>query len=118
MDVESEILRLRTENEELKARIELLARDYAVFALPDCPALHFSRQQRALLKALYERMPATVSNDALFHILYGLRPECDVPGESTLKVMICNIRRRLVGTRYRLITEWGSGYRLQGDARV
>lgn len=70
------------------------------------------------LTLLAKRSGATVRFESIHNDLYGLDPDGG-PDPKILRVYASQIRKRLEGTRVRIKTVWGVGYKLElvGDAR-
>ncbi len=80
-------------------------------------ALKLTRSEKALLTILVDRADKLVTKETLALLLYQDRPD-DPPNEKIVDVYICKIRPKLAGTGVSIVTEWGQGYRLEGDAAV
>ncbi|MEP3245758.1 MAG: helix-turn-helix domain-containing protein [Sneathiella sp.] len=73
--------------------------------------IELTRTQYAILHMLFKRMPHTVSHESLMSALYEERS--DPPFDTTLKMHVMKLRKRLMDTNLYVITDWGLGYRLE-----
>lgn len=107
----AEVERLRDENAVLSEALETIRKGYAAFELPDGGSARLTYTERAILKLLYDRCGRLCGRQALWEMMYAVRPTKDIPSVKIIDVMICKIRRKLVG--WRITTVWGTGYILE-----
>ncbi|MGA7807146.1 helix-turn-helix domain-containing protein [Bradyrhizobium sp.] len=59
-----------------------------------------------------------VSRDGLYTVLYGDRPECDMPDPKGLDVLICKLRARLKPAGIQIKTRWADGWSIPDKAKL
>lgn len=111
--ITAEVEALRTQNEELRTRIEALQGEFDVFVLPGEELLSLTGIERALAKILFDRHGVAVRKDGIHTILYGLRGSEETPDPKIIDVLVCNLRAKLRDTAYEIVTAWGHGYALK-----
>lgn len=79
--------------------------------LIDGVLIHFRLLESTIFNVLYKRSPNLVTPDRLMDVLYANKP--DEPLIAIINVTICTIRRKIQGTRIRIESIWGRGYRLK-----
>lgn len=111
MDVRS----LREENELLRERVLQLE---AMLAPPPVRLPGFRPFEMRLITAIARREHG-LSWDALFDVLYGDRPESELPQLQILKVRMTTARKKLAHRHpdVRVTTVRGWGYRMDADCR-
>lgn len=81
--------------------------DHAVDEL----GLPFTPKERLTLISLFEANGRVLSK---YQITDATHAGCeDEPELKTVDVRVCNIRRKLKGTGWNIVTAWGRGYRLE-----
>ena len=73
--------------------------------------IHFRQLESTIFNTLYKRSPNLVTPDRLMDVLYADKP--DELFAAIINVTICTIRRKIRGTRVRIESIWGRGYRLK-----
>lgn len=76
----------------------------------DAQALHLTPRQGEFMSVLIDAMPRIVDRAFIIQTLY---PHEDGPMHQIIGVWCCHIRKRLKGTRLRLISHWGRGISLR-----
>lgn len=66
--------------------------------------------QIEILHVLARRSPGMVLRGVLFDAVYGQMPEAPLPG--TLDTHLCNARKLISGSGWKIEVAWGSGWRL------
>ena len=112
--LQREVELLRTQNAELRARLEAIEADYGSFVLPGDELAAFTGTERSIVKILHDRGGRLVRKDGIHQILYGLRGDRDVPDIKIIDVLICRLRKKL--TAWEVVTDWGNGYALRPKA--
>lgn len=79
---------------------------------PDAVGLRLTGQERQILHCLYERRGKNVLTHALERAASLAGRGEDVLA-NTMKVRICKLRQKLGRTSWRIVGEWGLGYRLE-----
>jgi DNA-binding response OmpR family regulator len=112
------IEQLETKIEELEGRLSSIRADFEMFLLPGDEGLKLTTSERMLCKLLHDANRRPVGRGHLYDALYSLKPEADWADEKIIDVFICKIRRKLVGSNWRIKTEWGVGYSLHKRGAV
>lgn len=109
-----EIVRLRDENETLRARIAQLEQMFGGVICP--PDWRLSKDEERLVMALYHCRDAA-SWDHLIEALWG-RFNRDEPSDpvGVIRIHVLRVRRKLGAAT--IETRWGYGYRLGAEARA
>lgn len=81
--------------------------------MPDVPDAKFTLGEYGLIKLLLSRANRTMAHESIWTALYAARPESAWPGTEIVKVYVCRLRKKLRGSPWRIINEWGVGYRLE-----
>jgi DNA-binding winged helix-turn-helix (wHTH) protein len=76
--------------------------------------VHLTPMEWSLLEALRARMNRTPSREFLMDCLYG---QGDGARGNILDVLVCRLRQKLNGTRYRIVTRHRLGFRLEKIAQ-
>lgn len=108
---------LRDERDALAERVRVLeALLYEVDWVP--PHWALTTSEASMLNLLTVRR-GTVSDDHMFDVLYGDRPECDQPSIKMIKIKVCLLRKKLarlpVPVRIKTMTR---GYCLDDATRL
>lgn len=83
--------------------------------LPDGVRSRLTPTEARFFELLKKRSGHTVSRGALMDV--AVHRADGEPDEDIIAVQICKLRRKLVGSRYKIETVWGTGYRLD-ECRV
>ena len=76
--------------------------------------LRLTGQQAKLMARLLKDRPKVVKTDQLYQDLYWNAKDCEMRDPAILKVVICNLRRRLRPFGVEIMTVWGTGYFIPG----
>lgn len=105
------LAKMRDRAETAEARLSSIEEDHRLWDLPGGETVPLTFTERAICKALFDRRPSGVAKEGLMTYLYSLRPN-DHPEIKIIDVLVCKARQKLKGTRWRIETVWGTGYRL------
>jgi DNA-binding response OmpR family regulator len=67
--------------------------------------------QFAIFEALFENYPRVAMTGSIEHRVYDARDS--EPHPNSIKVHVCNLRRRLADLNLSIVAEYGRGYRLE-----
>ena len=96
----------------LSDQMELLVRSYLEPSLPDpVPGVRLSRMEGRIVARLQKVPGAVVSRQSLMDAMYFDR--VDEPESKIIDVLICRMRKKLRGTGYEIVSDWGLGYRMR-----
>lgn len=121
--IERENGRLRRRIEDLEHEVRMLkqlARVPDEWALQDVPSsVCFTPSERAILHRLHGSYGATVAKLGLLEAIEGSdHVAFDTVGVKIIDVFVCKIRRKLIGSPWRIKTKWGIGYFLVRDRAI
>lgn len=106
--LEAEVFRLR----ELVANYEIaLGAEFEPHV-----ALGLTELEARIVGLLVKKGSAT--REQIFHVLYGLRNEIDVPEMKIVDVFVCKGRQKLKRFGIEIKTVWGQGYAMDEDSRA
>lgn len=99
---------------QLTDQLEVLTRSYFAPAVADpIPGEHLTKTSARILSRLMSAGGQMVSKEQLMDALYFDRAY--EPDVKILDVLICNLRKKLRGSRYRIETLHGEGWKLESD---
>lgn len=108
----SELIHLRDETENLRARVKELETAQATAQATACDdfagVAGLTRKEACVVSTLVRRSPAT--KQRLYDALYGLAVDADTPEPKIVDVFICKIRKKLTPHGILIDTIWGVGY--------
>lgn len=84
-------------------------------AILDDRAIILTPNQAIILDTLVNAAPRQVSRELLMSRLY--KTDADEPEIKIIDVFVCKLRKGLVGTKYRIDTLWGKGYKLVRESK-
>lgn len=97
---------------ELTHQIETLVRTYLEPAIADpVPGVHLTTSEGRILARLALQLGKTVHKNSLMDAVYF--DKIEEAHEKIIDVMICKMRRKILGSRFEVETVWGKGYRLK-----
>ena len=70
-----------------------------------------TRNERAVYYCLEAARGRICPGPSLYRAIYGLKPECDMPDETIIRVYISKLRQKIPNIN--IITHWGIGYSLE-----
>ena len=98
-DLEDEVLALRHKLQELVSRdVDWMDK------------VKLAPLQRRMMKYMLANLDRVCSKDAIHESLYDSEPESE---RKIVDVMMFSLRKRLVGSGYRIVTQWGIGFILE-----
>ena len=106
--------RLREENEELRETVRLL-REAAEDREPLPSELPYLTTKEEQLFRSLRRHAGYVSRETIYADLYGHDESVDI---HIIQVFVSHLRRKLVGTSFRVETTWGRGYSLVNSSLI
>lgn len=101
----SEIQRLRDRIEELEGILGVGKDDVTAYR----QLLGISPDQAKVLGLLMKRT-VTVTRASISTVLYGARPDCDIPADKIIDVLVCKLRKAIAASGASIRTDWGNGY--------
>ena len=75
--------------------------------------LKLTPAQSAIFNMLHHRRETTVTKGEMLDNYYALMSEEKLPDIKIIDVLVCQIRKKIKGTQFRIETVWGVGYRLE-----
>jgi DNA-binding response OmpR family regulator len=77
-----------------------------------CGGVKLENHERRIFRLLAARSPEGCHKDAIYAAMTADKADCYWPDVRIVQVKICTLRRKLIGTPFRIETLWGSGYRM------
>ncbi len=78
-------------------------------------AFKLSPTEAEIMNYLFARQGKMVRSDTLIALMYGMEQGTTEDPENILKVFISRLRKKLDGSQYHIVTEWGDGFRAEID---
>lgn len=83
----------------------------------DWGAIHLTAKQREIADLLRSKFGKCITRESIMAALYSARPDADEPDIKIIDVLVCKLRKVLVGSGFWIKSEWGVGYRmLEGES--
>lgn len=98
-------------SDQHRAEIEYLSGTNVDLLTDLMRSFSLSRSEGRLLAILMNAKGHAIDYDTLHARLYADRTG-DLPNVETVRVMICKLRQKLVGSQFRIETVWGVGFKL------
>lgn len=87
-------------------------KDERVAALNRWEGYGLTALERKLADLLVQNLGKIVTTDQFMNHCYFDRPDNGVPSAKLFQVKVCHLRKKLKASPYRIVTEWGIGYRM------
>lgn len=96
--------------ENLSDQLAVFSRAYVTPSIPNnWQKYNLTPAETIIVELLHTKLNENVRRTSLMDAVYFYRPD-DEPEIKIMDVFICKIRKKLVGSPYRIVNVWGQGY--------